>query len=118
MANGASALLKRFTDSAGASVSGTGQIGEIITLSPEADEIGLLVVIASGTVAALTIELEHNVGGTWVQVGSVQTTNTSGSSVVFSGVPSLGRYRLNATTVTTPSSLVVVGALVYGKKYD
>ena len=117
MANGACSNRALFTAAEGESVSGTGVIGNVVSVESNADDIGLLVVL-SGSVAALTIELEHFLGNTWAQVGSVQTTITSGEALVFAGVPSTGKYRINATTVTTPSSLSVSAALVYSKKYD
>lgn len=117
MANGACSNRILFTAPEGDSVTGTGVIGNVVSVEANADEIGLLVVLG-GSVAALTIELEQFLGNTWAQVGSVETTITSGEAIVFSSVPSTGKYRINATTVTTPSSLQVSAALVYSKKYD
>lgn len=117
MANGASN--QKIVVASSKSVSGTGVIGEAyVNLPPEADEIGLVVKIESGTVAALTVVLQQEIEGTWASVSSVQTTNTSGAAVSFSGVPTTGKLRVNATTVTTPSSLVVSAWVIHGKKFD
>lgn len=116
MANGASNLNKLVASSV--SVSGTGAFGNEVSIENDADEIGILVTIASGTVTSLVVDLEHDVNGTWTLVTGAQVTLSSGSKVAFATVPSLGRYRVNATTVTTPSSLQVTAKVVYGKKFN
>lgn len=116
MANG-SCSNKSLFSSGPVSVTGTGQIGDKLSLESNADEIGIQITIG-GSVAALTINLQHLVGNTWVNVAGAQTTATSGDAIAFATVPTTGVYRLNAATVTTPSSLQIIGALVYSKKYD
>jgi hypothetical protein len=100
-------------------VSGTGVVGVAQTNLPaDADDIALIVKVESGTVAALVVELEENIEGTWVQVGSVQTANTSGAAMSIAAVVTTGKLRVNATTVTTPSSLEISAHVVYSKKFD
>lgn len=101
------------------SVAGTGVVGSASKLiPPDADEIALVVKIESGTVAALTVKLEQEIEGTWAQIGSVQTTNTSGGAISIAAVATTGKVRVNATTVTTPSSLVISAHVIYNKKFD
>jgi hypothetical protein len=115
MANGASTNYIILAD--GVSVSATGVVGVAQhSLEAHADEIGIIVQIDSGTVSALTLNLQHKVGGTWTNVAGAQTTATSGGAVAFATTPIAGQIRINAATVTTPSSLVVTVKLCYGKK--
>lgn len=113
MANGASSMKEVMHD--GASISGTGNSKEV-SLGPEADEIGIITNIDSGTVSALTVNLQQKVGDTWVNVAGAQTTNTSGGAVAFASAPTSGRYRINLATVTTPSSLLLTTKIIWGKR--
>lgn len=112
-------LANKLTLADSASVSSTGVFGvATANLPSDADDIALVVKIEAGTVAALTVVLQQEIEGTWAQVGSVQTTNTSGAAISISAVATTGKLRVNATTVTTPSSLEVSAHVVYSKKFD
>jgi len=115
MANGASSTFVIGHD--GESISATGSSVEF-SLESNADEIGIITNIDSGTVAALTVNLQQKIGDTWANVAGAQTTNTSGGAIAFATAPSSGKYRITLATVTTPSSLVLTTKLVYGKKHD
>ena len=115
MANGASTRYIALAE--GETVAGTGVVGNPQSTIPAyADEIGIITNIDSGTVAALTVNLQQKVGDTWVNVAGAQTTNTTGGAVAFATTPVAGLLRVNAATVTTPSSLVVSIKVVYGRK--
>lgn len=115
MANGASAMKVIAHDNA--TITGTGSSLEF-SLPAEADEVGIVTNIDSGTVAALTVNIQQKVGDTWVNLAGAQTTNTSGGAVAFATTPNVGKLRVTLATVTTPSSLKITTKVVYGKRHD
>ena len=100
----------------GASISGTGVSTFAPSIPDHCHNVGILVNIDSGTVAALTVNLQHKVGDTWTNVTGAQTTNTSGGAIAFASVPTIGEYRANIVTCTTPSSLVITAKVVFSNE--
>ncbi|MCK9370528.1 hypothetical protein M0R04_11510 [Candidatus Dojkabacteria bacterium] len=120
MSNGASAIRfqpKNFETAATAATKDSSAFG----LPPNADEVGLLFNIVSGSAAAITIKLQHSGddGTTWVDLAGASITSliSAGTAMAFASTPNTGLVRISMSTLTTPSSLVCNASVIYGRRY-
>jgi len=116
MANGSSAIqIRPFGDTK--TVTATSQ-SNTVGLPPHADEVGLITIVTAGKASALTVKLQQNIGGNWVDLtgatgNSVTDANSATPAEInFASKANSGNLRINISTATLYTARVVASAAI------